>query len=343
MKKIKIPANDQGMWSKFWRLVFHPTVVLAVVFGVGCSESSIPNKPSSENVNYGLYGARYHSPAVTVKDHKNSYWAQELVEDYKAPRFSNAPALFTPTQNNFLCELPRPSNQDHLVFVEIGSGSVELPLYFLEHSDVERARNPREFPLGIRYFVERSDVHQVNVYVTETDKPVYLMLASSSSTLWSLHLAAGVRLDGVAIIGNEAQALAHLLENIPVNFVVNDESQRECGTHVYRPVNETWTMLIKLDRKHGGEGFKHTLRETKDGHEHFHDWLYWHVGSPDVVISAETTSHVLVGPKPSVRIPYHSLKDTEVLYTPNVKPIWGDESDALRAFAELVSRTRLKE
>ena len=314
--------------------VFTFAIALVSAFIVGCDESSIPTKPSSENVHYGLYGATYTSPAVTVKDLQHSYWAQELVANFLVPRPQNAPAQFTPVQLHFSCDLPPASKQAHLVFVEIYGGSVNLPLYLVEPSRVEDVKNymiQSRLPPNIVEMLKKAIVKKVDVIVNRTDKPVYLVLSAYDSTLWSLHLAEGVRLDGIAVIGHDAQALAHLPKNTPVAFVVSDDLQKKCNPTVQRPVNNTWTMLTKLDQKFVGDGFRKTLREAKDRYGRFHEWLSWRVGSPDEVISAYRTSHVLVGSKPVIPIPYHSLAGTDIIYTPSAKPIWGDKGDATKA------------
>lgn len=322
----------------FLRLAIPLTVFLLT----GCSDSDIPGTPSSENIRFGYYGATYRSPAVTLSDLHSSYWAQEIVTDYQPADISQKPATFSPVHLNFDCEIPSLSRGTYVAAVEIYGGSVELPLYFIPNQDIDKFREvlaESDRPPNFLRTLEQGIVKKVDVYITETEKPVYLVLGAYDETVWSLHLSEQTRLEGVAVIGYEAQALANVPEGTPIGFVVYDSNQMECRTYAQRPVNETWTSLQKINNKHGGSGFQYTIDKAKERHDEFHEWLGLYVDLPDTVISAYYTSHVLVGPKPTTRIPYHSLADTQIFHSGNVLPLWGEIGEAEEALVGLINET----
>ncbi len=90
-----------------------------------------------------------------------------------------------------------------------------------------------------------------------------------------------------------------------------------------RPVDETWLALDKAKDRRRGDMFRKTINQSKKEHRRFRAWLRTHVDSPDTVITANSTSHVLVGPKPKKRIQQRALAGTTILHTPKIMPVWG--------------------
>lgn len=294
----------------------------------GCSESSIPDKPATKNITHDYYGLHYQSPAVTVNIPGDTFWVQEIVSDFKTTRRSDEPDSFSPVVLDASCRLPRPSSIAEVTFIEIYGGRVELPLHFID-IPYEGERLPQESQtrsqgIGIKH---SSQVKRVDVFITDVQRPVYLLLSSYEATLWVLYVSEKVNVEGVAVVGHEGQAITNVPPNTKVGFVVSGPPQRECWNgKVARPVDKSWEAFDRLTDNRNDKTSKaiwqKVITESKESYANFQSWLRWHIGHPDTIITAYGTSHILVGPKPKIPLPYQSLKGQKVLYTPNVKPMW---------------------
>lgn len=309
---------------------------------VGCNEDFAKPKGFPESrVHNGIYGAVYKRPAVTTDDRNLSYWAQDLATDYAGPRLRDAPAKLVGARLAG-CSLPQPSEGAEVVYVELYSGFDDAPLFLVTRDDikdVKRYIDARQEHPDIDRLLNNSTAQQVDVFVTETEKPVYLVLATYDETIWSLQLAEGVELDGIAIIGYEAQALAHAPENTRVGYVVYDDSpQGRCMTVPQRPVTDSWDAVERAKKQKHDHGFNKILKEARQDHRKFRGWLRGRVGPPDRTINAYRTAHVLVGPKPATPLRYRPLTGTALSYTGNAIPIWGDEGDAAERIYELAQK-----
>ena len=292
---------------------------------MGCSESSIPTKPPTDNIYHDYYGLTYHSPAVTMNTPGSTFWVQEIVSDFQSTRRGDEPDSFTAVPLDSSCRVPRPSSGAEVTFIEIGGGTVKLPLHFVDipHEGEQIPGVNQGGGRGIK-MKQASQVRRVDVIIGENQAPVYLMLSAYSETLWVLHVSENVDLEGVAVVGYEAQGLTNVPTNTKVGFVVYGKPQQECWKgEVGRPVDQTWGAFERLKDKRSKASFEKEINDAKKQYANFQTWVRWHIGHPDTIITAYTTSHVLVGAKPKTPIPYQSLKSQKVLYTPTVKPMWG--------------------
>jgi hypothetical protein len=313
-------------------------VAVAMAMGLlvaGCGdEYAKPDGFPDTHVRDDHYGAVYKRPAVTTEDRTLSYWAPDIAADYAAPDVTDAPAHFQAVRLPPNCALPKPSSGAEVVFVEIYSGYDDAPAYFITDDAIKAVRKQIDTS-GERPDLDRllktSNAKPVDVFVTEAARPVYLVLATYDETIWSLQLAAGVRLDGVAVIGYEPQALAHAPEDARVGFVVHDASpQRRCMVTPQRPVTKSWTAVEKAKADKTGRGFKKTVDEARRDHAKFRSWLRARIGTPDRRIVAYRTAHVLIGPRPATPLAYRSLADAQLAHTANTLLLWGDRSSVAK-------------
>lgn len=320
------------------RLLPLTTLALGLLL-TGCDNDAKPEGVAESRVYNGNYGAIYKRPAVTTEKREKSYWAQDIAEGYASPRRGDSPARLVAASLTNGCLLPTPSAEAEIVYVEIYAGYDDAPLYFVTHDDIKAVRRyieeNHERP-DLERMVRINAAKQVDVFVTETEKPVYLVLTAYDETIWSLQLGDGVQLDGIAIIGYEPQALAHAPSGVRIGYTVYDKSpQRSCMEIPQRPVNGSWKAVAKAEKQRSESGFKKTIKEARQNHYRFRNWLSAHVGRPQRTIDAYRTSHVLVGPPPSARLHYRPLTDAELGFSANAVPIWGDADDAADRIYEL--------
>jgi len=315
------------------------TTLVLSLFLAGCNDDARPDGFPESRVYDGNYGATYKRPAVATEQREKSYWAQDIADGYASPRESDAPARLVAASLSGGCTLPKPSDGAEVVYVEIYAGYDDAPLFFVKHDDIKEVRRYIEATHSrpdLERMVKVNAAKQVDVFVTETEKPVYLVLAAYDQTIWSLQIADGVELDGIAVLGYEPQALAHAPANVRVAYAVYDKSpQQRCMAMPQRPVNGTWKALEKAQKQRSESGFKRTINEARENRSRFWNWLSTRVGRPDRSIDAYLTSHVLVGPQPSARMQYRPLAGAEMGFTDNAVPIWGDAGDAEDRIYEL--------
>ncbi len=319
-----------------------------LVLGACNDDSEIPAGFPGSNVMKDDYGAVYFPPAVTTDLATRVYWAQELVEDYRRPG-TRMPTLLAPSALDGACGFPAPSPEALVAFVEIHGGKHETPLFLVNREDIAAMRKAELSPDSgaagepphPAELVRSASVGQVDVFVTETTRPVYLMLAAHDETLWSLQLAEGARLDGVAVFARRPQALANAPEDARLAFTVRDGSQqRRCFIPPQRPVDETWRVLEKVETETeiAGTSFRYLVEKATREHAAFRSWIGKHIRPPDTAVSAYRTGHVLIGPKPARRQAYRPLEGATVLFSANAVPVWGENSDAEKAILQQAAR-----
>ncbi len=317
-------------------------VGLVLTIGVaGCGDeyASPPTGSPQSRVYNENYGAVYQRPAVTTEDRALSYWAQDIAQDYAGPQVEDAPSSLKAATLSLDCTLPGPSAEAQVVFVEIHAGYDDAPLFFVTNNDINRIR--RNMKNGrkraeLNHMLRSNAAGQIDVFVTEVRQPVYLVLAAHDETIWSLQIAEGVKIDGISVIGHNSQALAHAPEEARVGFaVIVDSPQSDCLEPPQQPVTGSWRALHKLDNKRVGDGFRRIIDEARENHDRFRYWLEVRFGVPDRTITAYRTAHVLIGPKPNTRVGYRRLTGTQLAFTPNATPVWGDRDAAADAIFRL--------
>ena len=318
-----------------------------LVLGACNEDSEIPAGFPGSNVMKDDYGAVYFPPAVTTDLRNRVYWAQELVEDYRRPG-AGTPTLLVPSALDGECGFPAPSPESLVAFVEIHGGKHETPLFLVNREDIAAILDDIRNATGAAgeapnraELVRSASAGQVDVFVTETARPVYLMLAADDETLWSLQLAEGARLDGVAVFARRPQALANAPEAARLAFTVRDGSpQRGCFIPPQRPGDETWRLLEKVETETeiAGTSFRYLVEKAGREHAAFRRWIGKHIRPPDTAVSAYRTGHVLIGPKPARRQAYRPLDGATVLFSANAVPLWGDEGEAKQAVLQQASR-----
>ncbi|MCB6178648.1 hypothetical protein LHP98_10965 [Rhodobacter sp. Har01] len=76
-----------------------------------------------------------------------------------------------------------------------------------------------------------------DVAVTETERPVYLVLeVPQGLRILNLHLAPGAKLERVVLLGGEQAGVANLPEGVPVE-VMRDAEMEACGLRPFYPLN----------------------------------------------------------------------------------------------------------
>ncbi len=204
-----------------------------------------------------------------------------------------------PTMN---CRLPLPRRNAKLVYVKSYLGGVNTPMSVTRESH------------------EQKMFKRVDVLVTATDKPVFLVLGSYQPVAWHVQTAPGVRIDGVisngyygSVIFNGADerrtAILSFhspdrncilrLTDFPRSPALIEKSLRDQGStrHITAQNKRIWQAEYKKAKENYDADIRKHLKRRPD-------------------ISIETfhkTAAVLVGPRPSVPFEQKSLHKMQIL------------------------------
>ncbi|MBT8409253.1 MAG: hypothetical protein KJN93_06485 [Alphaproteobacteria bacterium] len=180
-----------------------------------------------------------------------------------------------------------------------------LTLKWVE-SQSNRARKPDAAPPGKGTYIQ-----QVNVYLTDTSGPLYLVLQSTTTgKLWNIQALPGVEIAHVVVIGAGAMALRPAPGSYQTEFI---RTSTNCAAHPGRQPAEHWDMWQRAGSQI--EDYEGKARERAD------EYAAWFTGifgrSPeDGVFGAWDAPHILVGPAPAnndARIDYAPVDGASVL------------------------------
>ncbi len=226
------------------------------------------------------------------------------------------------------CRMPRASKNARIVYIYAYGGGSRSPL-------VHAYRTP--FDSG------RERHGRTDIIVTETSQPVFLLLESYDSVLWTLQVAPGVEIDGVAILSYEGSSLANGPDNKRVGFLG------------FRGVENTKCF------KRGGEPVATDLRVARAAENNYIagqsdrekwnaeyraliDWQGRYVlqligGQIDEQIyrgSAGRFNAVLVGPVPAE--PFAGQAVTRLQVPDNLHVAWGQYEQAMQELDAIAQR-----
>jgi hypothetical protein len=268
----------------------------------------------------------YAAPTgVMMGKDETPYWIASGVRGYSLISSSDRPAEIIPIKPNSGCAFHKPDANEVLAKVFVEDSQETAPIYAFAKDDIgERTKHlvkklqkdPQAKLLSDDHAMDR--FYAVDVVVTETSKPVYLVLAYSRNTLFNFHIAEGVKISRVAIIGYGNAAVANLDPSIPVASLTG-ETMRGCKATPFRKPQENWVFMQNL--KEIGGDHNDTIKKNFDYARQFSSWFQQSFGEPAEpgMIGASKTSHVLVGPLPSspeTRAPFRSLDEALVRMTP---------------------------
>lgn len=124
------------------------------------------------------------------------------------------------------------------------SGESGLPLPMLTYNDTNLAGAVQGFVNGYRTsgstkvtYPSGLAYEAYDVAVTETRAPVYLVLENSvRNRIWNIHLAPGVRIERVVLLGGTHAGVANLDPVVPVEVLPGD-AMAACGIEPAYPLN----------------------------------------------------------------------------------------------------------
>jgi|GEM_PF-398559 len=272
------------------------------------------------------------------------------------------PAVFETVDAEPNCRMPRPSRDAKLAYVYTYGGGVKTPLHYIaDGADAEQIaarvaltkqvakQVAREggFVEGmmVRHMADMSKgnsvewAKRVDVLVTETEAPVFLVLTSYNAILWNIQLAPGAQIDGIVVSAYEGGAIANGVTARRTGFMGFDGApNRSCrldGRGKPVPTEVRIAGAKELNPNFDPRGYKERWdEEYRDTQKFFAVDLRQKVGkTPTWLLNdarGESFQAVLVGPVPTE--PFAQQPITRLQVPSYVAPFWGTRKGALDYF-----------
>ncbi|UWR24553.1 hypothetical protein [Sulfitobacter sp. S190] len=271
-----------------------------------------------------LQGWAFNSPGVASAGLPPLMLA-DIATGFEDATAQTHPAKLTPFTPNRACTLRRPQPEEVVHNVRLETGNLHTPVHAFSNAELSEAlidqveglmsRTKRHYKLGR---MVDSQMAMVDVFVTDTSAPVYLVLQGfRAHTIWNVHAAPGVQIAHVAMIGAQS-AVAGLtapatFEAIRISDFVTDfeygvnEEPRPCMVAPYLPPQAEWTTIDEA--RSGNKLMENYLYSQTNGAEAYRRWYLSAVGiEPSTnMVAVKHAAHVLVGPRPTAPLAYAPL------------------------------------
>ena len=312
----------------------------AVLCGLAsCSDKNpdqIPKMDVAELKN-SLRGYRAPRGVVISKVYK-PFWIQHITTGFKRRQDGEAPAELGSLADMKGCQFTKPSDDEIFagVYTDRSWSNTEVYTYSKEEiadstkdfitSYRIRGKNP-----SLKGVQPKKHMLVVDVFVTETKKPVYLALLADSEVIWNIQKSDNAKISRVALLGRHTVGIANLDEAVPVE-VLAGENMKRCGVSPTREAKKHWKMH---------ESSKLLVKENAAKHLTFSKWFYNNFGvrTDTNFTQAHRAEHFLIGDIPkqfSSRIPFKTITNVKVRLSKNDNALISNYSDFREFYAQQV-------
>lgn len=304
------------------------SLALAILAGLtACSDtSSVPQGNAADHVRDRRFGAEA-APQVMFTETGVPAWVQQAVADWRpVDPTDDMPAAVEKARVSNSCTLRRPAKGERVANVHMSSGTrgTKSSLYAFDKDDVtsrakawiNMARKGHRPPSAERA-IARS-MSPIDVVVTDTKAPVYLVLQGGHSRLWNIHAAPGARIAHITVVGGRYVGVANAPEGVKVEFLTGKKAE-SCGATPFLKPNDRWDAVVRA--KNGDSIMKEAVNMREGKYRKYSRWFKHNFGTSasHAIVGDDVVGHALVGSLPASaeqRVPYASLKSARVLVTP---------------------------
>lgn len=275
---------------------------------------------------------------------------------------TRVPTIFETVDAEPNCRMPRPSGAAKVAYVYTYGGGVKTPLHYIADGadaeliaarmaitkeiakEVARQGSFIEGAIAREFagFVKGNSVEwvkRIDVLVTETDAPVFLVLTSYDAVLWNIQLAPDAVIDGIVVSAYEGGAIANGVSSRRTGFMGFDGSpNRSCrlegrGKPVPSDVRIAGAKELNPDFEPSGY-IERWDEEYRDGQKFFSIGLRQKIGKTPTWLLNDARGGsfqaVLVGPVPET--PFQQQAITSLQLPSYVAPYWGTRQGAFKYF-----------
>ncbi len=253
------------------------------------------------------------------------------------------PNVLIPFAVNSECTFKRPQPNDVVYNLRMETGTLPTTTHVFSNRAIANALidhiegvqvSKKHYQTGSR---AQGRMFAVDVFVTDTSAPVYLVLQSfRQNVIWNLQLARGVTLSHVAMIG-ENSGLVAPEQDVPFeairisDFVTNfefgaNDDPGPCMVAPWRRPQAHWPAQAKAEN--GNDLYTNQIYSFNTGYRAFDAWYRQVMGVPadTNVTGPHSAAHVLVGDLPDQPIEYRSMAGRDVYVSENDFTLIGDDT-----------------
>lgn len=236
-----------------------------------------------------------------------------------------------PFSNNSSCTLRAPRAGEVVRNVRLNNTAKYTHAHLFSKAELAKAvgdriegitRDPKHYKNAA---IPKGRMGQVDVYVTDTSGPVYLVLQTfNRDVLWNVHLAPDATLAHVAIIGNKSGFAApqgdYTYEAIRIeDFVEEDKmwdnsEMRTCMVVPWRKAEADWPLLQKQNDGRDASTYRNQLKGIVQGFAAYNRWYMSQLGvdADHNLTAAFSAAHVLSGQPPAMPITTRSIEQRKL-------------------------------
>ena len=212
-------------------------------------------------------------------------------------------------------------------------GKSRAPMYFIKPFRYIENQGTPEREVKTAYTMAKPEV--TDVIVTETSKPVSLLLTSHDPTLWVVHTTPGVKLQNINVMSYEGAAvIAPQVQKSQINFLINTKRNRKCWNKPVRYKNAKDMAAAKTNKnyKRTSKDYERYRQEEK-GYKQWLGWVGQKVGRVSIALDREYYVHAaLVGTPPPQPIEATPLGGEIYVDHSRGNIFWGSKKDAQKVF-----------
>lgn len=280
------------------------------------------------------------------------------------PNLVNAavPAVFEAVDAQPACRMPRPSQNAKIAYAYTYGGGPKTPLHYIADGAnaeeiAERIRLTKEvakqvagqasfeqaaLARGAASFARGNAIEsasRVDVLVTETDAPVFLVLTSYNAVLWNIQTAPGAKIDGVILNAYEGGAIANGADKRRTGIMGHRGAPNSSCRWKPRgraiPTEERIAGALSLNENFNPDDYRERWdREYREDSIFFSQELPITLGQRPTWILNDAKGGafqaVLVGPVPEA--PFEQQPITKLQIPSYVAPYWGPKRLAFKYF-----------
>ncbi len=309
------------------------SIAVSAVLLAGCNADAVP----SGEVNVKKFTSKLRGylvpPGVVMTQTRQPVWIQAVTTGYsKSANTSEASdvSMFDPDVES--CTVPKPLETEYLGHVFFSQAKQASSLF--SYTDEDLSRSAKSYVKwhkhgkseAKRYTKPVRSVDVIDVFVTETSKPVYLVLTSPSKVVWNVHPAKGVEIARIVLVGHETLGVA--TDELSTQVAI-----LRCNPPLLRDPQPHWGFVRNVRRSGGRDD--DLLAKNRAQHRKFSFWYKqnFNAWSSHNQVVANRANHALIGPVPSDlegRLPYKPIAERKIRIT-NAAHLVVSEHSAFKA------------
>ena len=324
----------------------HLLMFVAMLCGVvSCSDANSDLIPKQDVAKLKNSARGYRFPRGVVKSKTyEPFWIQHISTGFKRRQENETPAELGSLADMTGCQFTKPSEDEIFASVYTDTSWSKTKVYTYSKEDIAdstenfiKSYRVRGKDPSVKGVMPKKHMLVVDVFVTETEKPVYLALLADSEVIWNINKSEYSKISRVALIGKHTLGIANLDEAVPVEVLAGKKLKR-CEVSPTREPKKHWGYFkYSDDSAYGRRDFK----KKKARHLEFANWFYDNFGvrTDTNIAQAHRVEHFLIGDipgKPSSRISFKTLAGTKVRLSKNDNALISGYRDFKKLYAHQV-------